>query len=75
MQFLDFMGCSSTKQHVVLILVGSARKNSINNGLVEEIQQNKIDNKMHLKLIIPDLEKLPIFSADIEKHICNGYLI
>ena len=65
MLLLDFMGCSSARQHVVLVLVGSARSQSINYSLVEEIQHCRVDNKIHLKLIIPDLEKLPLFSEDI----------
>jgi NAD(P)H-dependent FMN reductase len=57
---------------VILVLVGSARKQSINDGLVEELQHFKVDSHVHLKLIIPDLERLPIFSLEVEKQICKG---
>jgi len=30
-----------------------------------------VEHQLHLKLIIPDLEHLPLFSADIEEQICN----
>jgi NAD(P)H-dependent FMN reductase len=69
--FEQLMGCTTNKQYVVLILVGSARKKSINNNLVEEIQHCRVENRLHLKLIIPDLEQLPLFSADIEEQICT----
>lgn len=59
------MGCTPNKQYVVLVLVGSARKQSVNAGLVEEIQHFAIEKDLQLKLVIPDLEKIPIFNEDI----------
>lgn len=64
------MGCSANKQCKVLILVGSARSQSINATLVEEIQHFIIEKDLQLKLMIPDLEKIPIFSEDVENQIC-----
>ncbi len=49
------MGCTPNKQYVVLVLVGSARGQSINAGLVEEIRHFIIQKELHLKLLIPDL--------------------
>ncbi len=69
------MGCTPNKQYVVLVLVGSARSRSVHASLVEEIQHFTIEKDLHLKLLIPDLEKVPIFCTDIENQICTCLLI
>ena len=65
------MGCTINRHCEILILVGSARKNSANFGLMNQLQQFIIDKDIVLKLVVPDLTKIPIFSTDIEHQICT----
>jgi NAD(P)H-dependent FMN reductase len=65
------MGCTINRHCEILILVGSAQKKSNNYGIVRQLQQFLIDKDIILKLIVPDLSKLPIFSEDIEHQICK----
>ena len=62
------MGCTINRHCEILILVGSAQKKSNNYGIVKQLQQFLIGKDIVLKLIVPDLSKLPIFSEDIERQ-------
>lgn len=49
------MGCAPHKKCEILVLIGSARKKSINTGIIEEIQRMTIDDGLKLTLVIPSL--------------------
>ena len=59
------MGCQMNKKIEILTLVGSARKQSVHAGLIEEIV--RFTNEEHIQIVmhIPILEELPIFNEDI----------
>jgi NAD(P)H-dependent FMN reductase len=56
------MGCSPINKCEILVLIGSARKKSISAGIIDEMQRIALDKEINLKLIIPSLEHIPIFS-------------
>ena len=69
------MGCTKSRSVEILVLVGSARRNSVHEGIVEEIKKFIIEKDITLKLVIPALDKLPIFNCDIESQICSNPLM
>ena len=70
---LIVMGCTPPPSRCeILVLVGSARQESVNAGLAQEMRGFAISPRTEVKLSFPSLDRLPLFNTDLEKNLCTS---
>jgi NAD(P)H-dependent FMN reductase len=61
------MGCNTSNELEILVLIGSVRKNSNNRGLVESLTHSEEFKALGIQVHAPDLSEIPFFNEDLEK--------
>ena len=56
------MGCNTSNELEILVLIGSVRKNSNNRGLVESLTHSEEFKALGIQVHAPDLSEIPFFN-------------